>query len=103
LKLLNYIPAWLKSKFFIAFSAFIFIILFLDKNDVFTLMDRQKELRDMNQSKAYLIQKINELNKIKQGLINDPATIERFARENCLMKKDNEDLFLVSEKPEQSN
>ena len=57
----------------------------------------------MDQSKVYYTNEINELNKIKEGLINDPATIEKFARENCLMKRDNEDLFLLSEKPDKPN
>jgi len=103
LKLLNHIPAWLKNKYFISFSAFIFIMLFLDKNDLFTQMARQNEQRQMDQSKIYFTKGINELNQVKQGLINNPATIEKYARENCLMKKDNEDLFLVTEKPDKPN
>jgi cell division protein DivIC len=103
LRFLSHIPAWLKNKYFIALSSFAVILLFLDKNDVFTQMARQKEQRDLDKSKVYYTKEINELNKIKQGLINDPATIEKFARENCLMKRDNEDLFLVSEKPDAPN
>jgi cell division protein DivIC len=75
-------------------------MLFLDKNDLFTQMARQKEQQDLDKSKVHYTKEINELTKIKEGLVNDPATIEKYARENCLMKRDNEDLFLVSEKPD---
>ena len=98
MKLLQHIPAWLKNKYFIALSAFAGIMLFLDKNDIFTQMDRQKELKEMQQSKVYYTKEINDLTQIKEGLINDPGTIEKYARETGLMKRDNEDLFLVPEK-----
>jgi cell division protein DivIC len=78
-------------------------MLFFDKNDLFTQMARQKEQREMDQSKVYYTKEINVLTHIKQGLINNPGTIEKFARENCLMKRDNEDIFLVSEKSDKAN
>jgi cell division protein FtsB len=33
-----------------------------------------------------------------ESLKKNPATIEKYAREKYLMKKDNEDLFLITEK-----
>ena len=38
-----------------------------------------------------------------EQLRTNPATIEKYARENYLMKRDNEDIFLVPEKPDVKN
>jgi cell division protein DivIC len=99
-KLLTRIPAWLKNKYFIALAAFAVIMLFLDKNDIFTNMARNRELRELEQSKEYFTSQIASERKELEALKSNPATLERYAREKYLMKGDNEDLFLLSEKPE---
>jgi cell division protein FtsB len=99
MKLLNHIPAWLKNKYFIAFAAFCVIILFFDKNDLFTQMSRRKDLRELEQNKRYYTSQIAAENKKSEALKTNPAAIEKLVREKYLMKKDNEDLFLVPEKP----
>ena len=94
---MRYIPAFLKNKFFVAFSAFAVIMLFLDKNDVLTGMARSKELKELQESKAYYTHQIAAQRQQLEALKTNPATLEKFARENYLMKKDNEDLFIVPE------
>lgn len=103
MKFFTYIPTWLKSKFLIALAAFAVILLFLDKNDVFTVMARNKELRELKQSKAYYTEKIAAERKELEALKNNPATLEKYAREKYLMKRDNEELFIISEKPDNTN
>jgi len=100
MKLLTHLPAWLKNKYFISFAAFTIIMLFLDKNDYFTQLGRKKELKKLEQGKAYYTREIEaELKELEQ-LKRDPATLEKYAREKYFMKKDNEDLFIVTEKSE---
>ncbi len=103
MKLFTYIPGWLKNKFLIALAAFAVILLFLDKNDVFTVMARNKELRELQQSKTYYTGKIAAERKELEALKNNPATLEKYAREKYLMKRDNEDLFIIPEKPAPAN
>ncbi len=100
---LTHLPAWLKSKYFIALAAFAVIMLFLDKNDVFTRMERDRELRDLRQSKEYYTRQIELESKELEALKSNPAYLEKFAREKYLMKRDNEELYLVSEKHDESN
>ncbi len=95
--LLGHIPAWLKNKYTIAFLSFLAVILFFDKNDFFTRRARDKELRELMQSKAYYQKEIATEQKELDQLKNNPATLEKYAREKYLMKKDNEDLFIVPE------
>ena len=100
MKLLTHIPAFLKNKYFICLAAFCVIILFLDKNDFFTQNGRLKELRELQQSKKYYTTQIAAERKELEALKSNPAALEKFARERYLMKRDNEDLFIVPEKPE---
>ena len=102
MKLLTHIPSWLKNKYFISFIAFAAILLFFDKNDLFTQLARHNELKGLQQSKQYYSSQIAIERKELEELKNDPATLEKYAREKYLMKRDNEDLFLVPEKPQKA-
>jgi cell division protein FtsB len=99
MKLLTHIPAWLKSKYFIAIAAFLVVMLFLGRNDIFTQLDRRSELRNLEQSKQHYTNLINTERKELQALEKNPASLEKVAREKYLMKKDGEELFIISEKP----
>ncbi len=103
MKLLSQIPSWLKNKYFIAISVFAAIMLFFDKNDVFVESARRKQLRELEESKQYYTERIRVERKELEQLKSDPATLEKYAREKYLMKRDNEDLFVVSENPVKEN
>ena len=75
------------------------VVLFLDKNDFFTQLDRRKELKELQQSKLYYTTEIATERKELEGLKNNPAVLEKYAREKYLMKRDNEEIFLVPETP----
>ena len=99
MKYLNLIPAWLKNKYFLSVSAFIVWILFFDPRDVFTQMEHRRELRELQIIKAWYQKEIAMESIEAEQLRTNPATIEKYARENYLMKRENEDIFLVPEKP----
>ena len=98
MRILTHIPGWLKNKYFISFACFAAILLFFDKNDLFTQSARRKELKDLQESKQYYTTRIVAESKELEQLKNNPATLEKYAREKYLMKRDNEDLFVIPEK-----
>jgi cell division protein FtsB len=57
----------------------------------------RQELRDLQQGKKYYTDQINKEKTELENLKNNPATLEKYAREKYYMKRDNEDLFLVTE------
>lgn len=93
-------PGFLKNKYFIALAAFCTILLFFDKNDIFTQISRNKELKELQKRKTYYTTQIAAERKESEALKTNPAAVEKLAREKYLMKRDNEELFLVPEKPE---
>ena len=100
MKLLNLIPAWLKNKYFLSASAFIVWILFFDPRDVFTQIEHRRELKELQASRSWYQKEIAKESIEAQQLKTNPAIIEKYARENYLMKRDNEDIFIIPEKPD---
>lgn len=95
MKIFSYIPSFLKNKFFLAACGFAVWLLFFDRNDMLTQIGRGEELKSLQKSKKYYTEQIAEERKISEELHNNPATIEKYAREKYLMKRDNEDLFII--------
>lgn len=97
MKLLTHIPSWIKNKFFIATAVFAFVMLFFDKNDLFTQMDRNRQLRELVLSKQYFTDQIAGVQTILNGMRTNPRAIERLSREKYFMKRDDEDLYIIPE------
>jgi cell division protein DivIC len=95
MKIFSSFPTFLRNKYFIAALAFAAWVLFFDRNDFFAQRERRQELKALQESKKYYVNEIEKERKFADNLKNDPATIEKFAREKYGMKRDNEDLFLI--------
>lgn len=95
MKLLRRIPSFLKNKYLLATAAFIVWMLFFDRNDVFTQFQRRGELNELKQSKQYFEKQIADNKKFSNDLQFNASAIEKYAREKYLMKRDNEDLFVI--------
>lgn len=98
MKALIHISSFLKNKYLLAIGGFVIIMLFLDKNDLFTQWARTRQLKELQESKAYYTAKIST-ERVTLEKLGSVAGMEKTARENHLMKRENEDLFLVSENP----
>ncbi|MBX3242768.1 MAG: septum formation initiator family protein [Chitinophagaceae bacterium] len=91
-------PAWLKNKYAIATAAFVVWLVFFDHNDLFTQIERTNELRQLENGKSYYSEQIENIREELAGLQSDSASLEKIAREKYMMKKDNEDLYIIKEK-----
>ena len=95
MKIATRIFAILKNKYLVSFIAFAVLILFFDRNDLFVQFDRTRQLKELTNSKKFYQAEIAKTKKELNDLQNNPTALEKYARENFLMKKDNEDLFVV--------
>ena len=99
MRLLDRIPSWLKNKYALTLVGFVIWMLFFDDRDLITTQFRQPaELKKLEQSKKYYEQQITVTRRELDQLRSDPGILEKYAREKYLMKRDNEDLFLVRNK-----
>ena len=96
MSLLQHIPAWLKNKYLLTLAGFTVWMLFFDDRDLYvTVIKQRQELHDLQKSKQYYQQQIAGTQKELDQLKINAFTIEKYAREKYLMKRDNEDLFIV--------
>ncbi len=96
MKFLTHIPSWLKNKYLLAGSFFVIWMLFFDPKDIPSGFERKQKLNELQNSEQHLDDLITESQKELQLLKNDAQSIEKYAREKYMMKKDNEDLFIVN-------
>ncbi|MDB5207234.1 MAG: septum formation initiator family protein [Flavisolibacter sp.] len=99
MKFIRHIPPFIYNKYFLASSLFIVWMLFFDRNDFFTQLERKADLEQIEESKDYFSHKIAEGKKFSLDMRSNAEAVEKFVREKYLMKRDNEDLFLI-QKPE---
>lgn len=92
-----------QNKYVITLAAFIVLMLFIDHNDIFMQLDRRRQLNDLLASKVYYEKQIEQTKKNLSELQNNPAALEKFAREKYLLKRDNEDIFVVPASENQKN
>src|SRR5579863_6418449 len=90
------IPSWLKNKYVLTALCFGVWILFIDDRDFVTTHFRHlNELHKLQARKVYFENQILIVRKELDQLKSNPGTLEKYAREKYLMKRDNEDLFVI--------
>ena len=96
MKIIAGIFSFVRNKYFIAAAFFIVWMLFFDMRDWSLISSRREKLADLQKSEMHLNRQIAETRHELDLLKKNAETIERYAREKYLMKKDNEDLFIVN-------
>jgi len=89
-----------RNKYMLTFTVFVVLMLFIDRNDIFNQLQRKKQLNELLVSKKYYQQQIEQTKKNLADLQNNAAALEKYAREKYLLKRDNEDVFVVDNEPE---
>ena len=84
-----------KNKFFLATVAFVIWMIFFDKNDLFSQYEYHQQLSKLKQEQEFYKTETAKVNKDLDELTSDKVKLEKFAREKYLMKKDNEDIFVI--------
>lgn len=97
MKLLQNIPPAFKNKYVLTLIGFAVWMLFVDRNDFFTQVNRYRKLSELKSNTSYFNQKIEAAKTELESREKDPAAYERLAREKYYMKKENEDIFLFDE------
>lgn len=74
-----------------------FYILLLHDTDIASLNKRKEHVKHLE---TEIIQKQNQIQDLKIALseLEDITSLEKFAREKYFFKKDDEDLFILSDK-----
>jgi cell division protein FtsB len=89
------IQPYLRNKYILTITLIFFWLLFFDRNN---FVERARMIRESHQLR-------NDCEYYREKIINDstrlvelhssPEMLEKYAREQYLMKKDNEDIFVI--------
>jgi cell division protein DivIC len=97
-KLLKSLSHIAKNKYLLSLTVFAVWMIFFDSQDIITTHFKlRKELNQLQESRSYYLGQIQETKKELEQLKSDAETLEKYAREKYRMKKDNEDLFIITE------
>ena len=84
------------NKYLITGIAFAIWMVFFDRNDLPSQIHRSSELHKMKQNQKNMALLIADTEEELELLKTSPETLEKYAREKFLMKKDNEDVYIVT-------
>jgi len=85
----------LNNRYVYAILVFLVVILFVDQFNFFKQRQLSKTLDDNKQQIEYYESEISASKQYLDALQNDTATMEKVAREQYLMKRDNEIVYLI--------
>lgn len=82
-------------KYFLASTCFVVWMLFFDRNDLLSQYEYRSQLNKFKEEKAFYITQIEKVKKDLDELTTNRERLEKFAREKYLMKKDDEDVYVI--------
>lgn len=88
-------PFIYKNKYWLTLLGFFIWILFFDQYDLKTIIKLQSQKNKIKKDQVYYEKQIDDSKKELHELTSDENQLEKFAREKYLMKRDDEDVFVI--------
>ena len=96
-KKIRFIWSKIRNKYALAFLVFLIWLLFFDEHNLFQQYRNSRKLNQLEKQEDYYRQKIEaDIRKLEE-LQTSEENLEKFAREQFLMKRENEDVFVIEE------
>lgn len=92
--LMHIIPI-IRNKFILTIIFFVVWMLFFDQYNLITRISNNRKIAELEQQKDYYLSEIDRSKRLLQELKGDNESLEKFAREQYLMKKKDEDVFII--------
>jgi cell division protein FtsB len=90
----NKIIKFISNKYVIIVVLFVVWMLFFDENSYINHRELNKEIDKLENANEYYKEQIETDQKVIDNL-NDPDSLEKYAREEYKMKKENEEIFII--------
>ena len=87
----------ISNKFVLTALIFIVWLFFFDQNSILSRLSLAKNIRELKQQKEYLQKEISQNRENINELQSSAENLEKFAREEYMMKKADEDIYIVVE------
>lgn len=89
---------YILNKYVVVGLAFIIWMIFFDQNSYLLHKELDEDIINLKEERAYFEKEIQQEQESLDMLNQDPEEYERIAREKYLMKKENEDIFVIEKK-----
>lgn len=96
---------WRYVNNFYFWTAVIFLswMLLFDSNDWMSRYRMKQKLRVLEQEKSFYEEEISEIKESQKALKSDKRLLEKMAREKYLLRRDNEDVYIIEKKEIKKN
>jgi len=84
-----------RNKYFLVSSIFLVWMVFFDRNDLFSQYEYHQQVSKLKQERDFYQKETAKVHQDLDELTSNKEKLEKFAREKYLMKKDNEDVFVI--------
>ena len=84
-----------KNFYFLFFLCFVLWMTIIDSNGFINRYRLSNKLSELNSQKEFYVKEINKVSLDKERFESDQELLEKYAREEYLMKKESEDIFYV--------
>lgn len=84
-----------RNKYFVVTLAFVVWMVFFDKNDLFSQYQYHSQLSKLKHERDFYQKETAKVHQELDELTSNKEELEKFAREKYLMKKANEDVFVI--------
>ena len=91
------IPKYLKNKYSIATIVFVVWMLFFHDIDIPFMIETRSELHQLEEQREWYMEENKKAKESLKDLTTNEQTLEKFAREEYFMKRDNEDVYVIRE------
>ena len=88
---------WLRNKYVLTIVVFSIWMLFFDQNNAVDRLRMGSEIRQLEDDREYYLEQIQKDSARLSELTTNKENLEKYAREQFLMKKSDEDVFVVIE------
>ena len=90
-----------RNKYFLVSSIFLVWMVFFDRNDLFSQWEYHQQVSKLKQERDFYQKETAKVHQDLDELTSNKEKLEKFAREKYLMKKANEDVFVIVKEKKQ--
>ncbi len=85
----------IKNFYFLFFLSFILWMILIDSNGFINRYRLSSKMKELENQRNFYLNEIEKISFDKDRFDNDDELLEKFAREEYLMKKENEDIYYI--------
>ena len=73
-------------------------MVFFDQNNLVDQFRLRNQVKNLKREKTYYLEEMEKAKQEYEELFTNDESLEKFAREKYLMKRDNEDIFVIEKR-----